>query len=111
MLGLQRVKRNLESVPCVTERNMRDEQRRHRTDPQNLPDRGLQVGQTASVTKLGGPVDSDLYVHLILDTALHLKKVNWGLKSHLLKYYSTSIPSVEPSEDCGYIQAFNASNV
>lgn len=59
-------------VPGVTEGHVGDEERGHRSDPQHLPDGGLQVGQPASVAEVGVAVRTHLAVQLLLNLGLNL---------------------------------------
>lgn len=59
-------------VPGVTEGHVWDEERSHGSDPQHLPDGGLQVGQPASVVEVWRSVQTHLPVQLLLDPPLNL---------------------------------------
>lgn len=63
-------------APGVTEGHVWDEERSHGSDPQHLPDGGLQVGQPASVAELGGPVRTHLPVQLLLNPPLDLNSTH-----------------------------------
>lgn len=59
-------------APGVTEGHVGYEERGHGSDPQHLPDGGLQVGQPASVAEVGVAVRTHLAVQFLLDPGLNL---------------------------------------
>lgn len=59
-------------TPGVTEGHVGDEEGGHGSDPQHLPDGGLQVGQPASVAEVGAAVRTHLAVQFLLDPGLNL---------------------------------------
>lgn len=66
----------------VIEGHVRDEERGHGSDPQHLPDGGLQVGQPAPVTEVGASVRTHLAVQFLLDAVLNLSADHKWNESH-----------------------------